>query len=172
MPQPRGVKISQKTRQRACASFLAELRKHGLVNRAVLATSVSRNVLYQWRRDDPVFAQAWGEAIEEANEALEAEIFKRGVEGVDEDVFGRVGKDQDGKIGTIRRYSDQLLLRLASARMPDRWRQHVTTTNREEPLPPVDWSQVPDAMEVQFINGEISLAQVVAYVAANKQPRD
>lgn len=42
------------------------------------------------------------------------------------------------------------------------------TRNQEEPLPPVDWSQVPDAIQIQFLDGELTLAQVIAYVAANK----
>lgn len=39
---------------------------------------------------------------------------------------------------------------------------------REEPIPPVDWELVPDEMQVAFLERQLTLAQILAYVAQHK----
>ena len=65
------------------------------------------------RRNDPDFAAAWQDALEEAVDWLELEALRRAVEGTEENWFSK------GEIvGTITRYSDSLLMFLLKARRP------------------------------------------------------
>jgi hypothetical protein len=41
---------------------------------------------------------------------------------------------------------------------------------RNEPVPPVPWELIPDEMQVAFVDGEIGLREVLAYVARQRQP--
>ncbi len=64
------------------------------------------------RRRDPNFADAWDEAVEQANAALEMEIHRRGFEG-----FEETRTDSKGRITVLHRYSDACLLAMARARL-------------------------------------------------------
>jgi len=92
------------------ALFIEKLAEHGIVGQAAKAASLhSHNgciaTFYRERERDPEFARQWEEALLQARYAVEAELHRRAVEGVEEPVF-YLGKE----IGTITRYSDQLLL--------------------------------------------------------------
>jgi len=50
--------------------FLEELRKHGNVQLACNVSGISRNSVYEWRRDDPEFRQAWDEAVSEGTDVM------------------------------------------------------------------------------------------------------
>lgn len=115
--------LTLRTQQRARETFLNELRVRGNITDAAAAAGMSRTTFYEWRRSDPAFAEAWAEALDEAADTLERETWRRAVEGVEEPVFGRVGKDQDGEIGTIRRYSDSLMQLLLRAHKPEKYRE-------------------------------------------------
>lgn len=114
---------TKQTRQRAREAFLTELARRGIVQDAAEFAAVGRATMYEWRAADPDFAKEWDEALEVAADRLEAEAWRRGVEGVEEPVFGRIAKDLDGEIGTIRKYSDTMLDRLLKARRPDKFRE-------------------------------------------------
>ena len=103
--------------------FLDLLRQHGNVTLAAEALGFERTTVYVHRAKNKTFAAEWDGAIAEAADRLEAEAWRRAVEGVDEPVFGRVAKDKDGQIGTIRRYSDALMARLLSAHKPEKYRE-------------------------------------------------
>ena len=103
--------------------FLDLLRQHGNVTLAAEALGFERTTVYVHRAQNESFASEWDAAIAEAADRLEAEAWRRAVEGVDEPVFGRVAKDKDGQIGTIRRYSDALMARLLSAHKPEKYRE-------------------------------------------------
>lgn len=103
--------------------FLSALAATGNVSASAEAASVSRSFVYERRGDDPAFAAAWDQALEAARPVLEEEAWRRAVEGVDEPVFGRVGKDQDGQIGTVKKYSDALLTTLLKANAPEKYRE-------------------------------------------------
>jgi hypothetical protein len=72
--------------------------------------------VYEWREEDPQFAQAWGDAIEQFHDSLEDVGRERAVDGV----LSKVIEDNDGKVvGEIRRYSDRLLELLLKRRRPE-----------------------------------------------------
>ncbi len=127
---------TDKTRQRARDVFLAELAARGNVTDAAEAAGIGRATAYQWR-DDPEFAAAWADAIERAADRLEAEAWRRAVEGVQEPIIGRVERDRDGIVTDdagnalyIRKYSDTLMTLLLKAHKPDKYRESVSHEHR------------------------------------------
>lgn len=62
-------------------AFLEELRQRYSVYHACLAAKVGRTTVYEWRDEDPAFAAAWEEALEDAMDALEASVYERAMEG-------------------------------------------------------------------------------------------
>lgn len=128
--------MTKKTRQRAREAFLAELAQRGIVQDACAAAGLSRGWFYTERAADADFAAAWDAALDEANDRIEREAYRRAVEGIEKPVIGRVDKDQDGIISDgdgnplyIREYSDQVLLRLLGARRPAVWRERGGSIN-------------------------------------------
>jgi len=67
------------------------------------------------------------EAKRKAVDTLIAEAFRRAVEGTREPLIGRVGKDQDGIVTHVTKYSDTLLNLLLRAGDPSRFRDRVST---------------------------------------------
>ena len=118
-----GRALTKVTRQRARETFLAELARRGNVSAAAEIATMSRRWFYEEREGDPQFAAAWDEALETAIDAMELEARRRAVEGVEKPIIGRVGKDQDGIITTVREYSDSLMTLLLKAHRPDKYRE-------------------------------------------------
>ena len=78
------------------------------------------------RNKMPEFAARWDEAMRIAGDVLEAEAFRRGLEGVVRPVF------QKGmQVGTIREYSDSLLKMLLSAAKPEKYGPRVALTGAD-----------------------------------------
>lgn len=115
--------LTKATRQHAREVFLAALQQQPNVTLAARAAGLSRQTMYEWRDADEQFAAAWDAALEEALDLAEAEMWRRGVEGWDEPVFGRVAKDQDGQVGAVRKYSDAMLTLALKAHRPDKYRE-------------------------------------------------
>jgi hypothetical protein len=115
--------ITERRRQR----FLAALRETGNVRGACIAAAVPRTNIYEHRHADEAFAKAWEEAEQIAADRLEAEAWRRGVDGVAEPLVsaGRLVSDQDGQPLFIQRYSDQLLLALLRAHKPDKYQDKI-----------------------------------------------
>ncbi len=91
-------------------SFLAVFAETGNVKAAAAAGGIARSTAYLERKNDAEFAAAWDDSQEEAIDTLEAEAFRRGVIGYEVPVY------HGGKLaGTIRKYSDILLLALLNA---------------------------------------------------------
>lgn len=115
--------MTKATRQRARDTFLAELTLRGNISDAADAAGLARQTFYEWRVKDLAFAAAWDDAIATAIDTAEREAWRRAIEGVDKPLIGRVGKDEDGIITTIKEYSDTILLRILSAHRPEKWRE-------------------------------------------------
>lgn len=99
--------------------FLAALSELGNVKAAVEEAGVSRAFVYEERNRDAEFARAWESALETAADVMEREAFRRAVEGVDEPVFSPKGF----KVGTVRKYSDTLLIFLLKGARPEKYRE-------------------------------------------------
>lgn len=119
----RRANATNATRQRARDAFLAELCKRGIISDAVKVAGFDRVTFYRWREEDPEFAKAWDDALDEAASTLENEAWRRATEGVEEPIVGRVERDRDGVVAHVRKYSDSLLTTLLKAHRPEKYRE-------------------------------------------------
>jgi hypothetical protein len=122
--------------------FLKAFSACGVVTRACAASGAPRRSIYNWLQSDAAFATEYQEAEIQSIEVLESEMLRRGVEGVERPVY-----QQGRMVGTVREYSDTLLIFALKARAPDRYREnrHIT------------------------LDGSLTLAQLVAEVAAGRE---
>lgn len=118
------------TRQRARVLFLEALARRPFVSEAAAHAGIGRATAYKWRDEDPEFATAWDDALETALDAAEAEMWRRGVQGWDEPLIGRVDKDQDGIITHVRRHSDAMLTLALKAHRPEKYRERFEHDHR------------------------------------------
>lgn len=107
----------QRWTSRRRAAFVKALAETANVSAAARAARASRSRAYQLKAADPDFAAEWADALETATDALDAEARRRALDGVEVPHFhqGRVA-------GTLRRYSDTLLMFLLRAHRPERYR--------------------------------------------------
>ena len=119
-------RVTKQRRQR----FLEALAATGNVTLAARAAAVSRTSVYAYRQADEDFERGWLEAEQIAGDRLEAEAWRRGVDGVSEPVVsaGRLVTGADGNPLFVQRYSDQLLLALLRARRPEFRAQTIDLT--------------------------------------------
>ena len=108
------------------ARYLVALAATGIHSEAALVAGVNRRSAYSWRKNED-FAEACDAAMEQAAGVMEKEARRRGLEGVPEPVFhkGHV-------VGHVQRYSDQLLLALLKANLPDKYRERVDVKHSGE----------------------------------------
>jgi hypothetical protein len=117
------LRLTRERRQR----FLTALAETGIVSAAVTIAATSRTRVYELRKRDAGFAAARDEAEERSADSLEAEAWRRGVDGVPEPLVsaGKLVCDDDGQPLAIRRYSDHLLLALLKARRPEKFKDRA-----------------------------------------------
>jgi len=108
--------MAPRTTTKKREQFLLTLAETGCVKHAATAAGLDKSALYRFRKRNPDFAQAWEEALEIGAGALEDEAHRRAAEGVEEPVYykGEV-------VGTVRRYSDVLLIFLLKGLKPERY---------------------------------------------------
>lgn len=109
--------------------FINELRKGASVSSAANAIGVSRTTVYEHRITDEMFLKDWDDAVEEGTDLLEDEARRRAAEGWEEPVFYK-GEQQ----GTVRKYSDTLLIVLLKARRPEQYRERHDVTTQGNPI--------------------------------------
>lgn len=102
------------------ARFLEVLSDTANVSAASKKIRISRQYMYQVREEDEEFAAAWDAAVKQGTAALEDEAVRRAKEGTLKPVFYK-----GAKVGTIREYSDTLLIFLLKARDPDKYADRV-----------------------------------------------
>ena len=108
--------------RRKRTAFLAAFAELGTITHAARAAGVERKSHYNWLKD-PEYAVAFADAQEESIEALESEARRRAVVGNEKPVY------QGGElVGTIREYSDTLLIFLMKAARPAVYRDRVDVT--------------------------------------------
>jgi hypothetical protein len=119
----RKLKLTQARQQK----FLEALAATGSVTTAVGAAGTSRTRVYELRKADPDFANAWQDAEDTAADRLEEEARRRALEGVPEPLVtgGKLVRDDDGQPIMVPRYSDSLLLALIKARRTSRRERSV-----------------------------------------------
>lgn len=140
---PGTAKLSVKQR----AFLKAYVEAGGIVASAARLARVHRSDHYLWLKQEAAYAAAFADAHEEACELHEAEVYRRGVVGIQEPVVyqgeltwlpkfekGKLVTDQMGRPVrtnvplTIRKYSDNLLMFRTKALMPDKYREQVNVS--------------------------------------------
>lgn len=102
------------------AAFIEALRQRGNIAASCRAAGIARSTAYQWRDEDEAFAAKWQEALDEALDGLESELWRRGKEGVDKPVTY-----QGAITATYKEYSDTLALAIMKAHRPDKWSERI-----------------------------------------------
>lgn len=91
------------------------LSKRGAANHAAPTRDIRR--FHELEKRDPEFAEQVCQAVEAGTDVLEDEARRRAFEGVEKPVY------QGGKlVGTVREYSDTLLIFLLNGRRPEKFR--------------------------------------------------
>jgi len=116
-----GQTMTDEERKRAQALFLESFRNNANVRLASSKAGIHRSLFYVWLEKDAEFSLEYKSAELDANDVVRAAIYQRAVMGVEEPVvaMGKVMYDKEGHMIMVKRYSDALLMRLASARMPE-----------------------------------------------------
>lgn len=130
------------------AMFFEQLARNGIVGLAAEYAGYRRESVYEYRRNDPEFAQKWDHCIQLSTEKLEAEAIRRANEGVKryvlhkgkvvyidveepvKDEKGKIVLGEDGKPKThiVQKalvehvYSDTLTIFMLKARKPEVYR--------------------------------------------------
>lgn len=117
----KGQRLSREERERAQDIFLKSFANNANVRAACAAAGIDRSAMYAWLEHDEPFSLRYKQAELDANDAIRAAIFQRGVLGYEKPVvsMGKVVYGQDGKPLMERVYSDAMLALLAKARMPE-----------------------------------------------------
>lgn len=98
--------------------FLAALARTGIVKYACDETGIDRSTAYRAKLTDGDFSDSWNEAVEIATEALEIEARRRAHDGVEKPIFY-----QGAQCGSVREYSDTLLIFTLKALNPAKYRE-------------------------------------------------
>lgn len=116
------LKKDDRSKEQQQADFLAYFSVYASVSRAAKKSKVARSNIYLWLKNDDAFKELYDEACKEALGSLEDEAVRRAYEGVLKPVF------QGGvKVGSIREYSDTLLIVLLKARDPQKYKERVAS---------------------------------------------
>lgn len=97
--------------------FLDKLIEYVSISTAAKKAKVSRSDVYWWIKNDLDFKILYDQACELAVAKLEDEAVRRAYEGYNKPVY-QGGK----KVGTIKEYSDTLLIVLLKARAPEKYK--------------------------------------------------
>jgi hypothetical protein len=104
-------------------AFLAAFAEHGTLTHAARAAATDRSSHYYWLEHDPEYPALFQSAAQRSNDALEREARRRAVEGTEKPVY------HNGKVvGTIREYSDVLLIFMMKGNMPSKYRERIDIT--------------------------------------------
>ena len=119
-PLPKRRADPTPTEQEKKYALLVAYAGCGRVTEACRAAGVGRTTHYAWKKDDPAYAKAFEDSHDQVADLLEEEAVRRGRLGVDEPVFYK------GEIcGSIRKFSDLLLIFMLKALRPGKYRDNV-----------------------------------------------
>ena len=118
--------VSAYETEQAKTAFLAALARSGNVTGACKAAGVGRTTVYEWKEKDDAFVLAFKQAELASIDVLEEEARRRAL-GYDCQQLGK-----DGRIQTVTRYSDLLLIFLLKGAAPERYRDNVSVTHVTE----------------------------------------
>ena len=128
-------------------ALLAAFRETGNVRLACEAAKVGRSSHYRWLEDDCEYRAAFDLVKLQAADILEQEAYRRAVEGIEEPI----GWYRGVAGGTVRRYSDVLLMFLLKGLLPERYRERRDLRGS---FAHIDLKQLPDELLARIAGGE------------------
>jgi hypothetical protein len=115
---PRTIAHDKRSKSKKQADFLEKFSACASVSKAATQSKVPRRTVYEWFKADKAFKIKYDEASVEVLGVLEDEAVRRAYEGVNRPVW-QGGK----KMGTVKDYSDVLLIMLLKARAPEKYKE-------------------------------------------------
>ena len=106
--------------EKARSTFLATLMEGWSPTRAAHEAGHPRSTFYNLRENNDGFRLAWDAALEAGSDRLEDAAKTRSIEGWEEPVFY-----QGKACGTVRKFSDTLLMFQLNGRRPEKYRQNL-----------------------------------------------
>lgn len=110
---------------KAKAAFLQNFAQHGVVLHACKEAGVCRGSFYKWLESDGQFKALYAQAEQDAVDELEREAKRRAVDGWEEPVY-----QKGEQVGTVRKFSDNLLIMLLKGKKPETYRERVDLNGR------------------------------------------
>lgn len=117
-------------------AFLRAFAMRGIVLDGLEAARISRQLVKYWHDSDEWFETLYQAAMDEAGDRIEAEVYRRAIEGVDEPVIyqGMPTEVEDVKTGqkrilTVKKYSDKLAELLLKGNKQEKYRENVKNTH-------------------------------------------
>jgi hypothetical protein len=139
----------KRTKEERQAQFLSQLEEVASISRACKKSKVPRRTVYDWITDDAEFLPRYEASKKIAIEALEDEAIRRAHEGVLKPVF------QGGiKVGTIREFSDTLLIFMLKGKAPETYREKFSGTISNPDGTPLDLRITIQPAPVPIANNE------------------
>ncbi len=116
--------------------FLSMLSKTGNASKACQTSGLTRRQVMTLRERDAAFDRAYDDAMNDAADLLEAEAWRRALEGTTQQVFkaGQPVMDPAGEPVVVRRYSDPLLMLLLRGCRPEKFQMHGKTSMPADPM--------------------------------------
>lgn len=100
--------------------FIRKLSKSPNVTAACRAAKISRQTVYRVRKEEPEFEEQWNDALAQSLDDAEGEMYRRAVKGTLKPIY------QGGeRVGTVREYSDTLLIFMLKSHRPDIYRETI-----------------------------------------------
>lgn len=133
----RGKRLTVRELATAKETFLTAFRQSANVTYSCRAANVGRTAIYDWLEKDEAFSLSYRHAELEAQDVIRLAILQRAIQGVEEPVVnaGRLVRNEDGSVLTVKKYSDSLLALLAKARLPEfRNAVDVQVSGGEKPI--------------------------------------
>jgi len=106
--------------------FLEAFAELGNRREACKKAGIGKTTPSIWARKDQQFLEEWETARKMATHVLEEEAHRRAVEGWEEPVFYK-----GEQVGTVRKYSDTLLIFLLKGLKPETYREKYEVTKQE-----------------------------------------
>ena len=116
----KGQRPTKEQRKQEQDAFLKAFASSGNVRAACMAAGINRSAVYSWSETDVEFTIRYNQAKSDVDDAIRAEIYRRGMFGEERYVIAQ-GKIvyHEGKPLTIREKSDTLLIFHAKSRMSE-----------------------------------------------------
>lgn len=112
------LKKDKRSKKKRQSDFLTAFVDLVSITRACKKAKIPRQTIYDWKKSDKEFNENYEEAAKLALEALEDEAIRRAHEGVSKPVY-----HSGEKVGTVKEYSDTLMIFLLKARDPEKYRE-------------------------------------------------